>query len=387
MAHVETLSKQGLVGVALNEHSPAQSEEAGKATSPLASQRGPRLVAVDAIRGLAAFAVVLFHVPGGLYEAAGIPEWLRAVFAKGYLGVDAFFVLSGFVISLSVAGSTWNVSYLLRFIARRSVRLDPSYWAAIAVELSLGYIGMRFLHDQYSLPTIPAVLAHVGYVQGFFGFENISDVFWTLCFEIQFYFGLVGLLVVTNGAWLKQYVSQRVVLGAVLIVVTLLSVAVRGGHIPNPQEGLALIRAYQFSLGAVTLLYAKGQVRGATAAALVGGVLCVRLLDGAILEVAVTATACALCLGSIKSATVNKMADVKAIQFLGKISYSLYLYHASIVWRGATVSLMVAKQTGVSWLPHVGLAGCILGTILFSYVMFRLIEAPTMQLSKRIRLS
>lgn len=83
MAHVETLSKQGLVGVALNEHSPAQSEEAGKATSPLASQRGPRLVAVDAIRGLAAFAVVLFHVPGGLYEAAGIPEWLRAVFAKG----------------------------------------------------------------------------------------------------------------------------------------------------------------------------------------------------------------------------------------------------------------------------------------------------------------
>jgi peptidoglycan/LPS O-acetylase OafA/YrhL len=351
------------------------------------TRHGRRLLAVDAVRGIAALAVVIYHVPGALISAAKVPAWLAAIFAHGALGVDAFFVLSGFVITMSVASSDWTVNYLGRFILRRSVRLDPSYWAAIAIEVMFGYVGFRFLQDAYPFPTMFSVAAHLVYLQGVLRFPQVSDVFWTLCFEIQFYLGLVGSLVVSNLLAVRHRLSQRAILAVALIAFAYLSVAIRNGALPNPHEGLAIIRVYQFAIGIVVYLLAQRQVSVTSALAFIASLLAVRALNGALAEVCVTALSAGICYGSIRSDQLNALADRWPLQFLGKISYSLYLYHASIVGRASAVTLLLVRDRSGAVLPAVGIISALVASIAFSYVMFRLVEAPTMRLSKRVSLT
>jgi len=71
------------------------------------------------LRGVAALAVVLCHLRGPL----------GAVTEYGWLGVQVFFVLSGFVMSQTLARYTVTPRFVGNFILRRSVRLDPVYWS------------------------------------------------------------------------------------------------------------------------------------------------------------------------------------------------------------------------------------------------------------------
>ncbi len=348
---------------------------------------GHRLLAVDALRGVAAMAVVLYHVPQALRHAAGVPRMLDVVFLNGLLGVDAFFVLSGFVISMSVASGSWSVGYLLRFVARRSVRLDPSYWAAIAIELALGWAGVRFLGDQYPFPSLADILAHLAYLQGLLHVRQISDVFWTLCFEVQFYLLLVGLLVVSHVNAVKRSIPPTLLLSIVGLAFVAISLAIRSGLVAGPNEGLALIRIYQFALGISAYLYAVSKISVTTLSIVAGGIIAARMADHAFVETAVMLAACTTCYVSIRSERFNQLLDVRPLQFLGRISYSLYLYHASIIGRASAVTRMLAKPVSAGMFPLLGLVAGLLGSILFSYVMFRLVEAPTMKLSRRIRMA
>ncbi|MCE2901940.1 MAG: acyltransferase family protein [Gemmatimonas sp.] len=346
-----------------------------------------RLAAVDAVRGLAALAVVLFHVPAAVRDAAGIPRLLNAAFDAGYLGVDAFFVLSGFVISLSVAHGEWTPRYLVRFLARRSVRLDPAYWAVIALEPLLGWIGFRFLGDQYTLPTLGGVLAHLVYLQDFLGLGQISAVFWTLCFEVQFYLLLVGTLVLTTQLERRTGLSRRGVLAATLLTLVGYSLLMRAGLAPKPLTGLMLERSYQFGLGIIAWLCASGRLAPRHALPLLGGIVVARAAAGSVLEALVIGGTTGVCWLSVRSARLNQWADARPLQFLGRISYSLYLFHGVVLGRGATVWLMlVAGSPQLRALALLGLVLLLAGSVLFAFVMYRLIEVPTLRLSRRIRL-
>src|SRR5262245_38603017 len=96
---------------------------------PLSSLKiSGRLHFLDALRGLAAVAVMLFHFfhkgVSPLHErlAASLPAWMSHTLSSMYCGVDVFFVLSGFVIAFSMDGQTTNVRYAGNFILRRSLR-------------------------------------------------------------------------------------------------------------------------------------------------------------------------------------------------------------------------------------------------------------------------
>jgi hypothetical protein len=345
-----------------------------------------RLLAVDAVRGLAALAVVLYHVPAALRAAAGVPTFISSAFDAGYLGVDAFFVLSGFVISLSVAHGDWTPRYLLRFMARRSVRLDPPYWAAIVLEPLLGWIGLRFLGDQYTLPSIGDMLAHVVYLQDLLGVGQISAVFWTLCFEVQFYMVLVGMLVLTTQLERWTGLSRRGVLAVTLLALVGYSLLMRAGLAPAPLKGLMLERSYQFGLGIVAWLFASGRLAPRVALPLLGGILAARVAAGATLEALIVGSTTLICVQSVRSARLNRWADVRPLQFLGRISYSLYLFHGMVLGRGAT--LLLTLLAGIGGGTAVAAPGMLLllgGSVVFAFVMHRIIEVPTLRLSRRIR--
>src|SRR3954447_23071319 len=98
-----------------------------------------RLPQLDAVRGIAAFMVVLrpglLSLPSGASLAAAI-EWVPgfAILGLGRPAVVLFFVLSGFVLAPSVAPRALG---FVRFATKRAVRLLPPYWAAIAAAFLL----------------------------------------------------------------------------------------------------------------------------------------------------------------------------------------------------------------------------------------------------------
>src|SRR6188768_1999974 len=107
-----------------------------------------RLVNIDALRGVAAFAVVLFHLTGGMKAFAAGPTALGLVPALGYAGVFLFFVISGFCIHLrwakrKAAGEADPEIDFIPFWKRRWVRLYPAYIATLAL-----FIGWRYYNGE-----------------------------------------------------------------------------------------------------------------------------------------------------------------------------------------------------------------------------------------------
>jgi peptidoglycan/LPS O-acetylase OafA/YrhL len=84
-----------------------------------------RILALDGLRGVSAFAVLLFHV--GYYAAPG------TIFTHGYLAVDVFFVMSGVVIAASYEDRLLSGLDARRFIGIRIRRLAPAYWAGTVI--------------------------------------------------------------------------------------------------------------------------------------------------------------------------------------------------------------------------------------------------------------
>lgn len=169
-------------------------------------------------------------------------------------------------------------------------------------------------------------------------------------------------------------------------MLTLISVAIRSVTISGLNDGFAIARIFQFTLGISAYLYAMNRMSLKSIAVVVGSILVARLSNRAFVESAVMLTAFLVCVGSFRFPRLNQLLDVRPLQFLGRISYSLYLYHASIVGRASAVTLLLMKSVDFEILPIVGLTCGIAGSVLFSFAMFLVVEEPTMRLSRRIKL-
>ena len=134
--------------------------------APASDATSRRLPFIDALRGIAALWVVIFHIGEGRQVAslqAALPSWLDlAVFKAGHFGVPIFFVLSGFVIALSIGTDRVTFGYTGRFALRRAIRLDLPYWASIAITLAFASVKAQLRPDT-GLPvaTFRQVLAHM----------------------------------------------------------------------------------------------------------------------------------------------------------------------------------------------------------------------------------
>ncbi len=149
--------------------------------------RGNRLAALDGLRFLAALAVVLFHfmgqTPGSMQFVWGRPYQelfpeVHGYFAFGRLGVELFFLISGFVICMSAWGRTPR-----DFFISRVTRLYPMYWVAIAVSASVIYL----FDTPFGHPNPRMLFANLTMLQTPLGVDNLDSVYWTLWPELCFY--------------------------------------------------------------------------------------------------------------------------------------------------------------------------------------------------------
>ncbi|WP_030981291.1 acyltransferase family protein [Streptomyces sp. NRRL S-1813] len=169
------------------------------------SRGGPsRLRALDGLRLLAALMVAAYHYGGRNGEIAqawgGSPAHqfptAAPLFAYGCLGVQIFFVISGFVICLSGWGRT-----LRAFIASRVSRLYPAYWAAILLVTAV--FALPWVAYKALAPS--EVLTNLTMLQQPLGVDRVLGVCWTLWAEMRFY-ALFALCVVLPGATRRRVV-------------------------------------------------------------------------------------------------------------------------------------------------------------------------------------
>lgn len=91
---------------------------------------------IDALRGFAALAVVIFYAGAGNHIDR-LPSAFLVVASYGEFGVAVFFVISGFVIAHSLRDQELTATGVGTFMLRRAIRLDPPYW--IAIVLAIGF--------------------------------------------------------------------------------------------------------------------------------------------------------------------------------------------------------------------------------------------------------
>ncbi len=141
-----------------------------------------RVHEIDLLRFLAALSVVFFHYAFRGYAAddKSIMPYplLEPYFKYGYLGVELFFMISGFVILMTASSGS-----LKKFAISRIVRLYPAFWVCC----SLTFIAILVIGGQRYSATWMQYLVNLTMISGLFGVPSIDGAYWSLFVEIQFY--------------------------------------------------------------------------------------------------------------------------------------------------------------------------------------------------------
>lgn len=152
-----------------------------------------RITEIDGLRGIAAVFVMLFH-----YTFAFNSDWSPgSFFHYGYMGVSLFFIISGFVISKSIN----NGKSIINFCYGRFVRLYPIYWITIIITVTamlITKLGVEKL-------TIINTVVNFTMFQRFIGFKDIDGSYWTLAVELIFYFILIILQLLKKTKFIVEY--------------------------------------------------------------------------------------------------------------------------------------------------------------------------------------
>jgi peptidoglycan/LPS O-acetylase OafA/YrhL len=365
------------------------------AVQGISGSTGGRFLMIDGLRGVAAMMVVVYHLHIALYDSvrAWIPSAFDSLLAQGNLGVDIFFVLSGFAISHSVRNGNYTLGYLGRFALRRSIRLDPPLWAAIAAELVLIKVALRVYPDLGTqIPSAGQVVANVTYLQHFVGSRDIVPVFWSLTYEAQFYLVTVLSLVIWQHVPETGGLRRWKALGtyAIASLAFTYSALIFLNFLASPKDFLFIDRWFQFALGALAWAAVTRRVP-------LSAFIAAWLLVAAVAAVSnaepyrILATSAALLTSALLvwagvSGRLSTVLAGRVAQFLGKISYSLYLLHAVVGWRFiALCKRLIGVQLSPIQATIVGLAGVAL-SIASAWVMYVTVEAPSLRLAKRVHL-
>lgn len=150
-----------------------------------------RNAGLDILRFLAAASVMLYHYL--FMNSIGAPNGNIDVFRFGVHGVDVFFIISGFVISLSIVDKT-----PLQFVLARITRLVPAFYVCCLFTLLFFTWNGHFAWSDF----LSTLLANLTFMPTELGYKPADAVYWTLSFEVRFYF-VVFLLLVTKlwGRW------------------------------------------------------------------------------------------------------------------------------------------------------------------------------------------
>ena len=141
---------------------------------------------VHLLRGIAAMLVLMAHSFRSFYFW-DVPWFEKSVFDAGQIGVSVFFVISGFVLPLSLQNNYRFADYP-RFLLRRFVRIEPTYLASMVVAIAWVWTATRLAPNAKPWEfDFGQIAAHLLYFVPFTDYKWVNEVYWTLAIEFQFY--------------------------------------------------------------------------------------------------------------------------------------------------------------------------------------------------------
>jgi peptidoglycan/LPS O-acetylase OafA/YrhL len=338
------------------------------ATSQLAleSTQAARVrVDIQALRGWAVLVVVLYHT--GLFPFLG----------SGYLGVDIFFVVSGYLITGLVQRSLYAGAFTFAsFYARRAKRLLP---AAYAMLIATTLVSLQVLTSNESREFFAQLIGAVTFTSnivlwsqaGYFAppasMKPLLHM-WSLSIEEQYYLLLPAALV---------FVPRRFwTTGAALVCLTSLAICLALVPIkPGVAFYFLPARAWELALGSVGAIalerYREAPwVRRSFWPALVA-LLALPFLPGGmphpgLAAVAVCVSTLAVILGRVRA--LHQSWPVVTMAKLGDMSYSLYLVHWPM--------MALAANAWLTEIPPTVRAALMVGSFIFAWLLYRYVEQP-----------
>jgi peptidoglycan/LPS O-acetylase OafA/YrhL len=352
-----------------------------------------RFVFLDGLRGIAAVVVALFHFYTPLVSplhdhlSRVFPAAVQAVLAHGDLGVEVFFVLSGFVISHTLRGRLITPGYAVNFIVRRHVRLDPPFWTVLVVSV----LWKCVLYPSYTPQVIRAwdgltgLAANAFYLQDLLHYKRVVSVAWTLCLEVQFYLALIALVALSQviDRTLRRRASKGAgprftslfVLGPALGLYSL--------YVWFTEHTYGFFVLWHMFFAGVVLYWA---LSGRVADLWLGAYL---LLIGT-LSAANSDRRTAVVLGTVaiiyaagRLGGLKRWSGGAVVQYFGRISYSLYLVHIGI--GTAVIDVMRVYGDGSRFVSVAAYGLAFVASVLTADLLHRLVEAPSVELSKSLR--
>lgn len=322
---------------------------------------GPaRIQIVELLRGLAAVSVAWFHL-----TSAHRDTWVAASGAYGWLGVEIFFVISGFIVpySMHLIFDTYRLHHAPVFLVRRVIRLEPAYIASLVLVLTLYYLsslapGFQGVKQHYS---VEQFLFHFFYLIPFTDYQWLQPVYWTLAYEFAFYV----FMSLTFGVFCSD--RNRPV---ALATLTLLCALVLTGFLPA--------RVLLFTMGFAVFRKQAGLSRSAEAITLTLLALSTMMVVGARLEGLVGAATALVILFGSRLALRPPIAHW--IGAFGAISYSLYLVHIPI---GGRVVNLGRRFIDTPTEALVLSLAALLASCAAAWLLWRMIEVPSIAAARR----
>ena len=331
------------------------------AAAPAKTARAAHLPALTGLRFLLALWVILDHLtgPGMMLDGAAraLPYPLYALVRGGYLAVTTFFVLSGFVLARSYAGTEWNGRSLLKYGAGRIARVYPVYL------LSLLMVAPFILSDPVPRKA-PLVAAHGLLIQGWLGHLPVSwnTPAWSLSCEMFFYllFPLAAMWIEGAG-WRK---TLAVALATCCLTHLMWGMGISDEtkpliHMADFLMGIAASSAYDLLRASPrrppgAWLYGPGLAMGA--ALIAWPALLPAPID---LNSALRPLNAILLVGfALGGGAAARLLSTRVAVYLGKSSYAMYILHVPLLWwysrwtRQASGAVYLAAVIAVSVLVY-----------------------------------
>ncbi|HHF2969228.1 TPA: acyltransferase family protein [Vibrio diabolicus] len=323
---------------------------------------------VDGLRAIAVTLVILFH--------AGVEQ-----FAGGFIGVDVFFVISGYLITTIVINDLENQKFSLGdFYERRIRRILPLLLVVIAVSYLMSWwLFLPQAHKDVGQFAVSSILSSSNillYLKGhnYFGLEDQANPLfhtWSLGVEEQYYIVIPLLLMLLargkNAFFLTFFVA--------VFALSLMTI-VYASNDPDFTFYMIFSRAWELATGSLlALVMRKTQVQSNDTLATIGIVLILasallfeKSQDGAGITLLVPVIGSALViLFASKDNVCGKLLSLKWVVFVGLISYSLYLWH---------IPLFVFYRYMLDATQDVNIPIYIAALFILSYFTWRFVEKP-----------
>jgi peptidoglycan/LPS O-acetylase OafA/YrhL len=335
-----------------------------------------RIFILDDLRGIAIITVLFYHYFFVYYKDKEIDnifisnvQYLNDYINFGAFGISLFFLVSGFVIPMSLKGES-NLKNLYNFFVKRFFRLYPTYWFSIILIIIATFIITGSM--QYSFKQ---VLINFTMLQDIFRTQSIDGVFWTLLIELKFYV-LTAILFYFN---LLKYIKY--------IVLLLLSIATlyygytyqTGTYLGNGLWAYLML----MYLGTAFHFYHIKKIDKTVLFSLVLMVTVYYLLNFSYLPSSAygdkfgysIATTLAIVVFTIALKYKKSLSAITT--FFGNISYSFYLIHQVVGY------LFITLFINLSFNMPFGQINTFAIMIIFAFLIHKFIEKPSNKLGHK----